>query len=178
MKTKKLGIRSIRIHLATLVTITFVLLTFTFPAVRADSSPRNFQVAGLNSGFYDNKIIEYDAATSTASSPQAALQISLGNVVYHVVDSTGDTPAIQCARLLAALPAVTTSCNVLNAIPTDTTYRGGAWNLQVFHWNSGATITELSSDTDILGAVAAGQGTLEVTAILVRCPVVNFVNLR
>jgi len=37
---------------------------------------------------------------------------------------------------------------------------------------------ELSKDDDITAAVTAGLGTLEVTATLVRCPVVNFANLR
>ena len=56
--------------------------------------------------------------------------------------------------------------------------RGGAWNLQIFHWKSGITPMELSKDDDITAAVTAGLGTLEVTATLVRCPVVNFANLR
>jgi hypothetical protein len=34
------------------------------------------------------------------------------------------------------------------------------------------------SDTDILAAVAAGKGTLEITSTLVRCPVINFSALR
>jgi len=85
---------------------------------------------------------------------------------------------VQCARLLAALPNDATSCNVLNFIPTEVGYAGGAWNLQIFHWNPGVTPSELSKDDDILAAVRAGLGTLEVTATLVRCPVVNFANLR
>ena len=112
------------------------------------------------------------------SSPQAAQQLSKGLVVYHIVDVNGNTPAVQCARLLAALPNEATSCNVLNFIPTEVGYTGGAWNLQIFHWNPGFTPVELSKDDDILAAVAAGKGTLEVTNILVRCPVVNFANLR
>jgi hypothetical protein len=71
-----------------------------------------------------------------------------------------------------------TACNVLNSIPTDIGYTGGSWNLQIFHWNPGFTPVELSQDDDILNAVAAGKGTLEVTPLLVRCPVVNFANLR
>jgi hypothetical protein len=131
-----------------------------------------------NSGFYDHQIIEYQATAEVTSSPQAAQLISKGNVVYHVVGADGSTPAVQCARLLAALPNDATSCNVLNFIPTEVGYAGGAWNLQIFHWNPGIAPVELSKDDDILGAVAAGKGTLEVTAILVRCPVINFVALR
>jgi hypothetical protein len=37
---------------------------------------------------------------------------------------------------------------------------------------------ELSKDGNIFAAVAAGQGTLEVTSTLVRCPVIDFAALR
>ncbi len=131
-----------------------------------------------NSGFYDHQIIEYQATAEVTSSPHAAQLISKGNVVYHLVGPDGSTPAAQCIRLLAALPDDGTSCNVLNFIPTEVGYSGGAWNLQIFHWKPGATPVELSKDDDILAAVAAGLGTLEVTATLVRCPVINFANLR
>lgn len=131
-----------------------------------------------NSGFYDHQIIEYQATAQVTSSPQAAQQISKGNVVYHIVGADGTTPAAQCARLLAALPNDATSCNVLNFIPTEVGYAGGAWNLQIFHWKAGTSPFELSKDDDILAAVAAGLGTLEVTATLVRCPVINFASLR
>jgi len=131
-----------------------------------------------NSGFYDRQVIEYQATAEVTSSPQAAQLISKGNVVYHIVDANGNVPAVQCARLLAALPNDATSCNVLNFIPTETGYSGGAWNLQIFHWNPGVTPVELSKDDDILAAVAAGKGTLEVTSTLVRCPVIDFAALR
>ncbi len=131
-----------------------------------------------NSGFYDHQIIEYQATAEVTSSPQAAQLISKGNIVFHVVGADGTPPAVQCARLLAALPNDATSCNVLNFIPTEVGYTGGAWNLQIFHWNPGVTPFELSKDDDILAAVTAGLGTLEVTATLVRCPVINFAALR
>jgi hypothetical protein len=134
--------------------------------------------AADNSGFYDHQIIEYQATAEVTSSPHAAQLISKGNVVYHIVGVDGTTPAVQCARLRAALPNDATSCNVLNFIPTEVGYSGGAWNLQIFHWNPGITPVELSKDDDILAAVAAGQGTLEVTSTLVRCPVINFAALR
>ncbi len=146
-----------------------VALAMVLPA--AADAPRN-------SGFYDHQIIEYVNGQETAPSVAAALQISHGLVVYHMVDASGNTPAVQCARLLAALPNDATSCNTLNFIPSEVGYTGGAWDLQIFHWNPGFTPVELSKDDDILAAVAAGKGTLEVTPILVRCPVVNFVNLR
>jgi len=131
-----------------------------------------------NSGFYDHQIIEYQATPEVTSSPHAAQLISHGNVVYHIVGANGTTPAVQCARLLAALPNDASSCNVLNFIPTEVGYTGGAWNLQIFHWNPGINPVELSKDDDVLAAVAAGKGTLEVTATLVRCPVINFAALR
>src|SRR6266702_276177 len=131
-----------------------------------------------NSGFYDHQIIEYEGTAEVTSSPQAAQLISQGNIVFHMVGPDGSTPAVQCARLLAALPNDATSCNVLNFIPTEVGYKGGAWNLQIFHWKAGVTPIELSKDDDILAAVAAGEGTLQVTSTLVRCPLVNFANLR
>jgi len=131
-----------------------------------------------NSGFYDHQIIEYEGTAEVTSSPQAAQLISQGNIVFHMVGPDGSTPAVQCARLVAALPNDATSCNVLNFIPTEVGYKGGAWNLQIFHWKAGVTPIELSKDDDILAAVAAGEGTLQVTSTLVRCPLVNFANLR
>src|SRR5215472_18558975 len=131
-----------------------------------------------NSGFYDHQIIEYEATFATAASPRAALQLSKGEIVYHVVGADGVTPAVQCARLLAALPSDATSCNTLNFIPSEVGYTGGAWNLQIFHWKAGVTPFELSKDDDIVAAAAAGLGTIEVTPTLVRCPLVNFAALR
>ena len=132
----------------------------------------------MNSGFYDHQIIQYEATAEVTSSPQAAQLIAHGNIVFHIVGSDGVTPTVQCARLLAALPNDPTSCNVLNFIPTEVGYTGGAWNLQVFHWKQGVTPTELSKDDDINAAVASGLGTLEITSTLVRCPVVDFASLR
>lgn len=148
------------------------LLMLALPGVKGDSA------AVENSGFYDHQIIEYTATPEVTFSPHAAQLIAKGNIVYHIVDANGNTPGVQCARLLAALPQDPTSCNVLNFIPTEIGYQGGAWNLQIFHWKQGVTPHELSKDDDISAAVASGLGTLEVTSILVRCPVVNFAALR
>lgn len=147
------------------------MLALALPSVRASTSI-------TNSGFYDHQIIEYQATAQVTSSPQAAQQLSFGNIVYHIVDSNGNTPSAQCTRLLQAFPNEATSCNVLNFIPTEVGYTGGAWNLQIFHWKQGATPTELSKDDDINAAAATGLGTIEITSILVRCPVVNFASLR
>jgi hypothetical protein len=131
-----------------------------------------------NSGFYDHQFIQYTLATLSADSPSAAKQISKGLVVYHMVDSTGNTPAVQCARLKAALPQDNSDCNVLNRIPTEPGYTGGSWNLHIFHWSAGMTPVELSSDDDIEQAAANGWGTIETTSILIRCPVNDFSLLR
>ncbi len=155
-----------------------VFLALLAILVAIPSARANTPAATTNSGFYDHKIIEYTATAEVTSSPQAAQLIAAGNIVFHIVGADGVTPSVQCSRLLTALPNDPTGCNVLNFIPTETGYTGGAWNLQIFHWKTGATPTELSKDDDILAAVAAGLGTLEITAILVRCPVVNFAALR
>ncbi len=136
-------------------------------------------VSAANSGFYDHQIIEYQATAEVTSSPQAAQLISKGNIVFHIVGPDGMTvPTVQTARLLAALPNDPTGGNVLNFIPTEVGYSGGAWNLQIFQWKAGVTPFELSKDDDIVAAVGAGLGTLEVTPILVRCPVIDFAALR
>ena len=140
--------------------------------------PASAASATRNSGFYDRQLIEYEGTAEVTSSPQAAQLIAKGNIVYHIVDVNGNTPPVQCARLLAALPEDATSCNVLNFIPTEQGYQGGAWNLEIFHWKSGVTPVELSKDDDITAAAAAGLGTIEMTPVLVRCPVVNFAALR
>jgi hypothetical protein len=154
------------------------MIPAVFGSLLALAQPAAATTSVDNSGFYDHQIIEYQATAEVTSSPQAAQLISHGNVVYHVVGPDGLTPPVQCARLLAALPNDATSCNVLNFIPTEVGYTGGAWNLQIFHWNPSVTPVELSKDDDILAAVAAGTGTLEITATLVRCPLINFAALR
>ncbi len=132
-----------------------------------------------NSGYYDHQVIEYEGTVVTADSIQAAQQLAHGNVVYHIVDpATGKPPAVQCAANTAAFPNDATDCNVLNFIPTEIGYAGGAWNLQVFTWKAGIAQKALTKDDDILAARDAGLGTLTITNILVRCPVVNFAALR
>jgi hypothetical protein len=153
------------------------LLAAAVPAVGA-AVPAVAATLAANFGYYDNQPIEYQATTEVTSSPQLAQVLAAGNVVYHVVDASGNVPAVQLARAQAAFPGDAGAGNVLNFIPTETGYTGGAWNLQIFHWNPGVTPTELSSDTDILAAVAAGKGTLEITSTLVRCPVISFSALR
>lgn len=150
------------------------------------------QALGRTSGFYANQIIQYVATdVVTAQSPVAAIQISKGQIVFHVVGDDGvSVPAVQLSRLLAALPDLRTDGNVLNFVPPpqelghgrpgelELGYTGGAWNLQIFGWNPGVTPTELSSAEDITAAVALGRGTLTATRILVRCPVNDFSLLR
>src|SRR6516162_9865008 len=61
------------------------LTLFAIAALLACALPvvtGNAQVAH-NSGFYDNQIIEYEATARVTSSPQAAQQLSKGNIVYH-----------------------------------------------------------------------------------------------
>jgi len=136
-------------------------------------------VAGTrNSGYYDHQVIEYEGTTVTANSVQEAQLLSHGNIVYHVIDQTGNPPAVQCAQNTAMFPADATACNVLNFIPGEQGYAGGAWNLQIFTWKAGVTPTALTKDDDITAAAGAGLGTLVATAVLVRCPVVNFSALR
>ncbi len=155
----------------------FALILLSVGSARGDST-----VSVTNSGFYDHMIIQYKATAEVTSSPQAANLIAHGNIVYHIVDAAGNTPSVQCAPLLAAFPQDATSCNVLNRIPTDSgvtnQYNGGAWNLQIFHWKNGVTPTLLSKDDDIVAAANAGLGTIEVTPVLVRCPVIDFSSLR
>ncbi len=146
------------------------LLATAAPSLAATPAP--------NFGYYDNKTIEYEATAEVTSSPHAAQLLAAGNIVFHIVDAGGNVPAVQLLRAQAAFPNDAGAGNVLNFIPTEVGYTGGAWNLQIFHWKAGVTPTELSSDTDIFAAVAAGKGTLEITSTLVRCPVINFSALR
>ena len=149
---------------------TAATLAAAAPALAATSAP--------NFGYYDNQPIEYEATAEVTSSPQQAQVLAHGNIVFHIVDASGTVPAVQLARAQAAFPHDAGAGNVLNFIPTEVGYAGGGWNLQIFRWNPGVTPAELSSDTDILAAVAAGKGSLEITSTLVRCPVINFSALR
>ena len=153
--------------LATLATLALLTLSAT-PAIAGTRT----------SGYYDHKVIEYVSSTSSVGTLQEALLITKGNIVYHIVDSTGNVPAVQCALNVATFPADATDCNVLNFIPTEVGYQGGAWNLQIFHWFPNQAIVALTKDDDITAAAAAGRGRIEVTNILVRCPLVNFSALR
>ena len=100
-------------------------LTAAAPALAAASAP--------NFGYYDNQPIEYQATAEVTASPHQAQVLAHGNIVYHVVDATGTVPAVQLARAQAAFPGDAGAGNVLNFIPTETGYTGGAWNLQIFH---------------------------------------------
>jgi hypothetical protein len=165
-------------HIALSLIGTLALLASTVSVAHANTPPAGTANLMRNSGYYDHQVIEYVSGTFTADSVQAAQLIALGNVVYHIVDAGGNVPAVQCAQNTAAFPTDSTDCNVLNFIPGELGYAGGAWNLQIFHWNARATITALTKDDDILAQVAAGNGTLQLTNILVRCPLVNFSALR
>src|SRR5216683_1307958 len=168
---KQRGVTTMKlVRLATIPVSILSLLAF--------AQPVSANTVAANSGFYDKQVIEYQATAEVTSSPHAAHLISKGNIVFHIVGASGNIPAVQIARLHAALPKDPTGGNVLNFIPTEIGYSGGAWNLQIFHWNAGVTPVELSKDDDIFAAVTAGQGTLEVTSTLVRCPVIDFAALR
>ena len=165
-------------HIALSLIGTLALFASTVSVALADTPPAGTANLMRNSGYYDHQVIEYVSGTFTADSVQAAQLIALGNVVYHIVDASGNVPTVQCAQNKAAFPSDSTDCNVLNFIPSEVGYAGGAWNLQIFHWNARATITALTKDDDILAQVATGNGTLQRTNILVRCPLVNFSALR
>jgi len=123
-------------------------------------------VAGTrNSGYYDHQVIEYEGTTVTANTVQEAQLLAHGNIVFHVVDQTGKPPAVQCARNTALFPNDATDCNVLNFIPGEQGYAGGAWNLQIFTWKAGLTPIALTKDDDIAAAVNAGLGTLVATNV-------------
>src|SRR5713226_9795871 len=159
---------------STMKLIRIATLPAAIVTLLALGQPVSAGTVAANSGFYDHQIIEYQATAEVTSSPHAAQLISKGNIVFHIVDASGNTPAVQVARLHTALPNDPTGGNVLNFIPSEIGYSGGAWNLQIFHWNAGVTPVELSKDDDIFAAVTAGQGNLEVTSTLVRCPVIDF----
>lgn len=166
-----------------LATLAILALSFaTSGPALADTPPAGTANGTRTSGYYDHQVIEYVSSTFSAATVQAARQIALGNVVYHIVDPNSPradkAPLVQCAANTAAFPSDATNCNVLNFIPTEVGYAGGAWNLQIFTWKVGITPVALTKDDDILAARDAGLGTLQVTNILVRCPLVNFANLR
>jgi len=136
-------------------------------------------VAGTrNSGYYDHQVIEYEGTAVTANSLQEAQLPSHATLLFHVIVYSGQPLAGLCSINTAMCPASLSDCNVLNFIPSEQGYAGGAWNLQIFTWKAGMTPTALTKDDDITAAANAGLGTLVATAIIVRCPVVNFSALR
>ncbi len=134
--------------------------------------------ANVNTGWYDNMQIYYSKATLQTNAEESANLIKAGSVVYHVQNLDGSVPTSQTTFPVPPTGGVATAGNVISQIPTDIGYSGGNWNLQFFTWNTGGTHPALTSDTDILAAVAAGEGTLTVTNVVVRCPVIDFSTLR
>ncbi len=133
--------------------------------------------ANVNTGWYDNRQIYYAKATLQINPQEAANLIAARSVVYHVQNPDGSIPTFQTTLPVPPTGGVATAGNVISQIPGEVGYSGGNWNLQFFTWNKPAT-RALTSDTDILAAVANGEGTLTVTDIVVRCPVIDFSNLR
>ena len=140
-------------------------------------NPAVSSFAHINTGWYDHQQIWYDAATAQDDTVAAAQLAALGQVVYHIENSDGTTPTLQVTFPVAPTGGITSSGNVVSAIPTEVGFNGGAWNLKIFVWNGQATRL-LGKDDDILAAVANGEGTLIPTQIVVRCPLVNFTSLR
>ena len=140
-------------------------------------NPAVSSFAHINTGWYDHQQIWYAASTVSDDTVAAANLAAQGQVVYHVENPDGSTPVQQLTFPVAPTGGITSSGNVISAIPTEVGYNGGAWNLKIFVWNSPAT-RALTKDDDILAAVANGEGTLKTTQIVVRCPLVNFSALR
>jgi hypothetical protein len=140
-------------------------------------NPAVSSFAHINTGWYDHQQIWYDAATVAKDATAAANLAAQGQVVYHVENPDGTTSPLQLIFPVPPTGGITTSGNVLSAIPTEVGYNGGAWNLKIFVWTSTPT-RALTKDDDILAAVADGEGTLITTQIVVRCPLVNFSALR
>lgn len=145
-------------------------LDFVNPAVNS--------FAGITTGWYDHKQIWYHNSGVVQDATASANLAAQGQVVYHIENPDTSTSPLQISTLpVPATGGITASGNVLSAIPTEVGYNGGAWNLKIFVWNSPAT-RALTKDDDILAAAAAGEGTLITTTIVVRCPLINFTNLR
>jgi hypothetical protein len=140
-------------------------------------NPAVSSFADINTGWYDHQQIWYAASTVANDTVAATNLAAQGQVVYHVENPDGSTPIPQRTFPVPPSGGITSSGNVVSAIPTEVGYNGGAWNLKVFVWNSPAT-RALTKDDDILAAVANGEGTLMTTQIVVRCPLVNFSALR
>ncbi len=105
------------VRLATVTASIVSLLVFVQPA--------SASAVAANSGFYDHQIIQCQATAEVTSSPHAARLIGKGNIVFHIVDASGNIPAVQLARLHAALPNDPSGGNVLDFIPTEIGYSGG-----------------------------------------------------
>src|SRR5215472_15280706 len=67
------------------------LLAAAAPALAA-AAPAAAATSAANFGYYDNQPIEYEATAEVTSSPQQAQVLAHGNVVYHIVDATGNVP--------------------------------------------------------------------------------------
>src|SRR5207302_7816505 len=132
MKKQKRGVMTMKlVRLATIPATIVSLLAF--------AQPSSANAVTANSGFYDHQIIQYQATAEVTSSPHAARLISKGNIVFHIVDASGNIQAVQLARLHAALPNDPTACNVLNFTPTAIGPSGGARHIPISRWNPGTT---------------------------------------
>ncbi len=166
----------VRLLVVTILIVGFTLAILGIASAFNPDSAVNTH-AGITTGWYDHQQIWYDRAAFILNSHAAVNLIKQGSVVFHVVNPDGSVPVFQTTFPIPPTGGVATDGNVLSAIPTEVGYTGGAWNLQIFHWNAPAT-KALTKDDDIRAAADAGEGWIEVTDIVVRCPLVDFSNLR
>src|SRR5260370_39313844 len=88
----------------TMKLVRLATVTGSILSVFAFAQPASAHALTANSGFYDHQIIQYQATAEATSSPQAAPLISKGNIVFHIVDASGNIPAVPAAHLPADLP--------------------------------------------------------------------------
>src|SRR3989475_13221389 len=99
MKKQKRGVMTMKlVRLATIPATIVSLLAF--------AQPSSANAVTANSGFYDHQIIQYQATAEVTSSPHAARLISKGNIVFHIVDASGNIP--PCSLRAFTPPCPTT----------------------------------------------------------------------
>src|SRR6266852_3078621 len=99
--------------LTTMKLVRLATIPATIVSLLALAQPASAEVTA-NSGFYDHQVIEYQATAEVTSSPQAAQLISKGNIVFHIVDTSGN---VRLCRPRACWPP----CQMMQPAATSST---------------------------------------------------------
>ena len=132
-------------------------------------------VLPLNRAWIDGRVVEY--VTTDISDPTMAKALGV-NAVPRLADATAALPGHSVLERVYKFPN-NEQISVFQSAPApvgadnrDRNY-SPLWRMVLVHWNHPAAAHELKSEEEILTAEDQHEVSLEVTSIVVNCPVVR-----